>query len=179
MAIFGWVDKLFGDTNLAQRVILTGSGLPLALVFARNTVPYTAFMRGFLIDSGIPLTGWVQTAASAVLGTALFAAIQYAEIYPLIGAKKRKARGFAHSLSLFAYVVDILACWSFFPPIQGNILIFMFTPSFSRIDWLNLLTGIITVWGGSWWLQLRQKFADENERGGSPSRTVTVQAREV
>jgi hypothetical protein len=40
MAIFGWVDKVFGDTNLAQRVILTGSGLPLALVFARNTVPY-------------------------------------------------------------------------------------------------------------------------------------------
>lgn len=171
--LFGWVDGVFGNTSLSQKVILVGTGLPLVAAFAANVSPYSEFMRGFIARGPIPISGGFLTAAGLITGTALFAAIQYAEVYVLTLGRTTAGRGFANFLSTFAYVVDICACLTFFPPVSGSLLVFMFAPSLSGIDWLNVLIIVLTVFGGGWWLKLRLAFIANTAGTG---RTINVNA---
>lgn len=154
-ALFGWADRIFGNTGVLHRIILTGSGVFILGIFYRNIAPYSALMARIFSDGG-----GAPSILNTITGTLFFAAIQAAEILPLAVPRSSSAiYQFAQFVSLAAFTIDVIACFAHFPPIAVSINIFRFAPSITMVSWANIVLMVVTVFGGTAWMMLRNGFA--------------------
>ncbi|HZG40172.1 MAG TPA: hypothetical protein VEZ50_15955 [Nodosilinea sp.] len=136
--------------NIALRGLIYLLLIPIGIVFSRNIRPYAAFMAALAGADGTP-------PIAEIAGLICFAVVQYFEVFPQFLAsnatnEKRAARMW---LSIPAYIVDIVACWNFWPPIKAGspegIMLVRF------IDRGNLVMTLVTVFGLAIWFWIRKR----------------------
>lgn len=129
--------------------------IPIGVVLWRNVRPYSAYLSALLLGQAvqpgedIPFLGMVA-------GFSAFAAVQYFEVWPTLlesNAPNQK-RAMRRSVALVAYCVDILACYVFWPPIEAGAPAGIMLVQF--IDWGNVFTSALTVFGLELWFMLRK-----------------------
>lgn len=153
--LFKWVDYIFGNTGVLHRVILSGTGVLILGVFYRNIAPYSALMARVFSDGG-----GAPNILSTIAGIAVFSAVQAAEVLPLAVPRNRSdLYRVSKFVSWVAFGWDFVACFHYFPPIRVSFDIFRFAPSFSGLDWGNLVLLLVTVFGLTLWVMLRNEFA--------------------
>lgn len=129
-------------------VITYGLLVPIGFVFFRNIRPYAAFCE-------LLLNGWGWGGLWLAGGFLSFAAVQYFEVWPWLlepnaPNQKRVMRNF---LSLIAYCIDLIACYTFFPPLKEGVPQGVMILEF--IDWGNVFQSVVTVFGLALWFWLR------------------------
>ncbi|MBD1918889.1 MULTISPECIES: hypothetical protein [Cyanophyceae] len=136
--------------NGALRVVIYALLIPIGIVFSRNIRPYASFMAALMGADGTP-------PVARLAGLCCFAAVQYLEVFPqfLAPAATNEKRAARMWLSIPAYIVDIVACWNFWPPIKegtpDGIMLVQF------IDKGNLVMTLITVFGLAIWFWIRKR----------------------
>ena len=159
------------NVNGFERAILLGSGTFLLLVLGQNIAPYAEFTNGMVVDgvARLPLIGgifrndFIAELTGLIVGSALFISIQCAEVLPKVirAAGSSSQYQAMETLAGGAYVLDVLACLHFWPPLTVSWAMFWMAPNISSIDWRNLTIGIITVFGASLWMSLFVKFSKD------------------
>lgn len=136
--------------NWALRLIVYALLIPIGIVFSRNIRPYSAYMASLMGVEGIPI-------GASLAGLCCFAAVQYLEVFTQFLPEnapnsKRAARMW---LSIPAYIVDIVACWSFWPLLKPGspegIMLVRF------IDLGGLTMTVITIFGLEIWFWIRKR----------------------
>jgi hypothetical protein len=156
------------NVNGFERAILLGTGTFLTVVLLQNIGPYAGFTRQMITDGigRLPFVGGIfrqPTIASALgllVGASLFVAIQSAEVLPKIMKSAGSAQyQMVQGLSGAAYILDVIACFVFWPPLSVSWGMFFMAPTMGAINWYNLSVILITVFGASAWVSLFIKFA--------------------
>ena len=159
--LFGWVDAIFGNTGVLHRIILTGTGVLILGVFYRSIAPYSALMARIFSDGG-----GAPSILNTIAGTLLFSAVQAAEVLPLaVPRGNTDIYKFSKFVMWVAFTWDLIACIIHFPPLSISFNIFRFAPSVTGIDWGNLILLLVTVFGATGWMMLRNEFAKAYGRG--------------
>lgn len=136
--------------NWALRLVVYLLLIPIGIVFSRNIRPYSAFMASLMGADGIPMI-------ATLAGLCCFAAVQYLEVFTQFLPEnspnaKRAARMW---LSIPAYIVDIIACWSFWPLLKpgspDGIMLVRF------IDLPGLGMTVVTIFGLEIWFWIRKR----------------------
>lgn len=137
-------------------LILAGGGMVLLPILSRNIPPYQdtlmalapAVIRWVM---RLPLIGWS-------VGALAFAAIQAAEVWPLLSeetpeeersAEWRKALSGRWLLATMAYGIDAFMCIRFWPVLVPGVSVQMLIVGFntSMISWPNLAQTLLTLFG--------------------------------
>ncbi|MBW4486007.1 MAG: hypothetical protein KME14_26080 [Tildeniella torsiva UHER 1998/13D] len=136
--------------NGMLRLVVYALLIPIGIVFARNIRPYSTFMASLMGVQGVPII-------ATLAGLCCFAAVQYLEVFTQFlpenaPSSKRAARMW---LSIPAYIVDIIACWSFWPLLKPGspegIMLVRF------IDLGGLTMTVITIFGLEIWFWIRKR----------------------
>lgn len=118
----------------------------------------------------LPLVGDLLTAGAAVIATvvggAIFAGIQLAEIWPIVtadgdghGPQHGAKMLFLVGLACVAYGLDAVACSFFWPPLNVPFSQFRWAALLSDIAWGNLAVTLVTLFGLSAYVWLRKAIA--------------------
>jgi hypothetical protein len=165
------VDTLMGGA------ILLAVGLVVGAIAFMNIGPYREMVLAALTTWGwlawvytVPVVGpLLQGGAvliATVLGAALFAGIQLAEIWPIVSAEKSTATPtwgrkmlFLVGLACVAYGLDAVACSFFWPPLKVSFEQFRWAALLADIAWGNLAVTLITLFGLSAYVWLWRAIA--------------------
>lgn len=140
--------------SLFIRIVVYATLIPISVFLWRNIRPYSTYMNNLLgLDaaSGLPFI-------AVLCGGLTFVLVQYLEVWPWLlprDADNRK-RALRNAIAIGAYSVDVISCIVFWPltkasaPEGINIMLVRF------IDWGNVATTAITIFGLAGWFALRQ-----------------------
>lgn len=165
------VDTLIGGA------ILLAAGLVVGAIAFMNIGPYRD-----LIYNGLTTWGWIDwlytvpmvgplldqgaVLIATILGAAIFAGIQLAEIWPLVSAEKSGASAgwgrqmlFLVGLACVAYGLDAVACSFFWPPLKVSFDQFRWAALLSDVAWGNMAVTLVTLFGLSVYVWLWRAIA--------------------
>lgn len=145
------VDSLIGW------IILIGFGGVVFIALCQNIGPYSTVMTRALESFGV--MRWIPVLPRILgflLGTFTLAAVQAAEIWPLLlldtpdeqrtDEWNRKMR-VACTVASGGYVIDAIACAYFWPPLKSDFSTFRYAPTWGSVAWLNIAIALFTLFG--------------------------------
>ena len=145
------VDSLIGW------IILIGFGGLVFIALAQNIGPYTYVITERI--NGFGIFRWVPFLARIVgflLGTLTLAAVQAAEIWPLLlldtpaeeqtDEWNQKMR-VACTVASGGYAMDAVACAHFWPPLKVSFETFRYAPTWGGVAWGNIAIAGFTLFG--------------------------------
>lgn len=135
--------------NLAARIIVYLLLLVVLYFFWKNSDPYASAIRGVTGAS----EGWLVSA----LGLIAVAAVQYGEIQPFLASPEasNEERKHRNRIALICYGLDVAVCYHRWPLFKDA---FMGIPLLSNVDWANIWSIIVIVFGLSGWFLIRKSF---------------------
>ncbi|MGD1941714.1 MAG: hypothetical protein ACFB0G_10415 [Leptolyngbyaceae cyanobacterium] len=145
------VDSLIGWA------ILIGFGGVTFFALCQNIGPYTSLFTSLVRQ--IPMMRWlpwVPAALGFIVGIGCLAAVQSAEMWPLLMLDtpseardedwNRRIRT-ACTIACGGYAIDAAACAKFWPPLTVDFAVFRYAPTLSAIAWGNIAIAIFTLFG--------------------------------
>lgn len=148
-------------------IILIGFGFFLAVIAAMNAEPYGRFVYERI--QGLWLIGWLLSILPGsqlfahLIGLCGFIGIQMGEVWPLMrkGSPAETEHPKWHLammgtciIALICYVIDIVACLTFWPPLKVSLEAFRFAGLWSQIAWGNIIVILLTLFGLSLYVVL-------------------------
>ena len=121
MILFAWIFRLILGGCIFFTAVLNMQGWLVVGEWANNAI---SVIPGLGLLSQIPfIGGWFQLlvgALGAVIGVCLWAAVQWAQIAPMLYGENNRLQEFR----TWAYVLEILVCFAWFSPYEGGYQVF-------------------------------------------------------